>query len=253
MPWDEGRNLVRETPLFRRSTSTSPPHRASAYPASPPRTPSRPASHPQDGRRPPAMSPAPPHPPKEDRPLKRGDISKNSASLRLSGRLILMHLETSRGLLQRHGPLRDVGWRRFSRGDMGQQPLRLCVSAGGSTSCTWRRPTAHSNGIARCVTSDGGGSPAETRRRGDMSQQPLRLCASAGGSTSCAWRRPAAHSNGIARCVTPAGGDSPAETLRRGDISKNSASLRLCGRLILMRLETFLGSFHWHRTMRDIG
>ena len=42
-------------------------------------------------------------------------------------------------------------------------------------------------------------------------------------------------------------GEWRAETQRRGDMTKNSAPLRLCGRLNLMRQETPLGGSPWHR------
>jgi len=63
---------------------------------------------------------------------------------------------------------------------MGPQPLRLRASAGVFVSWTWVRSATDSNGIARCVKSVGGESPAETQRRGDMGPQPLCHRASAG-------------------------------------------------------------------------
>ena len=84
------------------------------------------------------------------------------------------------------------------------------ASAGVFASWTWVRSATDPNGIARCVTSAGGDSPAEPQRRGAMGHQPLRLRVSAGVFTSWTWVRSATDSNGIARCVTSAGGDSPA-------------------------------------------
>jgi len=125
-----------------------------------------------------------------------------SASPRLCGRFGLMRLETFPGSFQWHRPLRESAGgnppaETRRRGDMTHQPLRLCASAGGSVSCTWRRSSARSHGIARCGAAVGGNPPAETPRRGDMSQEPPRLCASAGGSASGGGKRPARRPPGI--------------------------------------------------------
>ena len=55
------------------------------------------------------------------------------------------------------------------RGDMGSNPLRLSISAGGSTSCTVRRSSVAPHGIGRCGSGLGeeiARGDAETRRHG---------------------------------------------------------------------------------------
>ena len=158
----------------------------------------------------------------------RSHHPSDSASPRLCGRICLMHVETILGSFQWHRPLCESAGggspaETQRRGDMTHQTLRLCASAGGSVSCTWRRSLARSNGIAGCGAAAGGDSPAETQTRGDMSQQPLRLCASAGGSASCVWRRSLARSSGIARCVNRLEEILP---LRRRDAE--TWAIRLC-------------------------
>ena len=72
---------------------------------------------------------------------RRGGISKNSASLRLCGRITLMHRETPLGGRPWHRPLSEWAWggnraRRRRDAEVSARTLRLCVSAGGSPSCT---------------------------------------------------------------------------------------------------------------------
>ncbi len=66
------------------------------------------------------------------------------------------------------------------------------------------------------------------------------LCGDPGTRSSVA-------AHGIGRCRNRLGGESRADTRRRGVVSKNSASLRLCGRINLMHRETFPGGCPWDR------
>ena len=120
----------------------------------------------------------------ENRPRRRGDRSKNSAPLRLCGRIHLMHRETPLSYCPWHRPLSESAWRRIARGDaetrrhglQSSASLRLCgrihlmhreTPLGGSP---WPRPLSESawRRIAR--------GDAETRRHGLSSSAPLRLC-----------------------------------------------------------------------------
>ncbi len=67
------------------------------------------------------------------------------------------------------------------RGDMGSAPLRLCVSAGGSTSCTGRRSSVASHDIGRCG-SGLGSRTAYAGIRGARAATPV------GGARACCLR-----------------------------------------------------------------
>ena len=169
-------------------------------------------------------------------------MSKDSASLRLCGRINLVHRETLIGRCPWHRTVWQLVWGGESpaetrrRGDISKNSasLRLC----GRTNlvhraallgrCPWHRP------VWQVVW--GGESPAETRRRGEIGKDSasLRLC----GRTNlvhratllgrCPWHRQ------LWELVW--GGESPAETLRRGGMGSNP--LRLSGRINLMHRET---------------
>ena len=65
----------------------------------------------------------------------------------------------------------------IARGDAEAwaRTLRLCVSAGGSTSCTRKRSSVATHGIGRRRDRLGRESPAETRRRGGMGKNSASL------------------------------------------------------------------------------